>query len=583
MDSVADSCEIFLPVDRGITESGESKKMRQFLNKKKSFSIEDGRALQDSLAFIEETLREIGLGNKLTLRTLLLAEELIPQLLRYASDGARLRVRVRRYLGDISVSIYAAGESFDPYTAPGDDSAGIEEMGDEEAEQAIRGILLKSQGDKLKISHKNGVNRIRILAGRSNQQMVIYTTAAVLMGLLCGLLMKFVFPAGLSDGLETYLLSPIRTMFMNALRIVIGPVIFFSIVSCISQFKDLSELGRIGIKIMGTYLMTTVIAIALSYGISMVLQPGTFGFALEMGMNMEAAGVDLNVDTSLLHTIVNIVPSNLFSPFLESNTLQIIFLAVLCGTAVGLIGDHTAILQEFFEACNALFLTITTLLARLIPLVVFCSVAMMLANRGGATLLPIFGFVGVILIAIFCMILIYGLLVLILGRLNPIIFFKKNREGMLTSLTLSSSSAAMPTNIRICTDLLGISPRVCSFSIPLGATVNMDGTCILLTIAGLFLARAYGVAVLPSAMVSLAITIVLLSLGCPGVPGAGIVCLGIVLTNLGVPVEAIGLIMAVNPFIDMVVTMSNTTGDVAASLIVARSEGLVDLEVYKSE
>ena len=556
--------------------------MRQFLNKKKSFSIEDGQALQDSLAFIEETLQKTGLGNKLTLRTLLLAEELIPQLIRHAADDANLRVQIRRYLGDISVSIRAAGESFAPYSAQTDDSAGIREMEEEEAEQAIRGILLKSQGDKLKISHRNGVNRIRILAGQSSRQMVLYTTAALLMGLLCGLLMKSVFPAAVSAGLETYLLDPIKTMFINALKIVIGPVIFFSIVSCISQFKDLSELGRIGAKVMGTYMITTVIAVLLAFGISMVFHPGAFGFALALGENIEAVSVDLNMDTSLLHMIINIVPSNFLSPFLESDTLQIIFLAVLCGAAVGLIGEHTATLQEFFESCNSLFLTITTIISRLIPLVVFCSVAVMIENMGRASLVSILGYAGVDAIALFCMMLIYGLMVLILGRLNPITFFKKNREGMLTSFTLCSSSAAMPTNMRICTDLLGISPKVCNFSIPLGATVNMDGTCIFLTITGLFLARAYGVTVPQSVMLSLAITIILLSLGCPGIPGASIVCLCVILANLGVPIESIGLIMGINPFLQMANTMSNTTGDVAASLIVARSEGLLDLEIYNS-
>ena len=270
--------------------------MRQFLKKKKNFFIGDGQAAKDSLAYIEETLKEIGLKDNLILRTLLLAEELIPQLIRHAADGTRLRVQIRRYLGDISVSIRAAGESFDPYAAQTDDTFGIGEMEDDEAEQVIRGILLKSQGDKLKISHRNGENRVRILAGQSNQPMVIQTTAALLMGLLCGLLMKSAFPAAFSDGLETFLLDPIKTMFMNALKIVIGPVIFFSIVSCISQFKDLSELGRIGAKVMGIYLMTTVIAVLLALGISRVLQPGTFGFALAMGENTGAYSVDLNVE-----------------------------------------------------------------------------------------------------------------------------------------------------------------------------------------------------------------------------------------------------------------------------------------------
>ena len=434
------------------------------------------------------------------------------------------------------------GESFDPYAISpdnpsADDPFEIGQMDDKEAEQAIRGILLRSQGDKLKVSHRNRVNKVRILVDRSRQRMLIQTTAALLIGLAVGILMKFVFPPVLSGGLTTYLLNPIKTMFMNALRIVIGPVIFFSIISCISGFRDLTELGRIGIKVMGTYLFTTLIAILLAFGISMVLKPGTFGFAMPMAGNMGAVNVDLSVDTSLLHTIINIVPSNLLSPFLESNTLQIIFLAVLCGIAVGLIGEHTSLLKEFFEACNSLFLTITTLITRLIPEVVFCSVAMI----------------------------------------------KKNWEGMLTSLMLSSSSAVIPTNIRICTEKFGVSPKVCNFSIPLGATINMDGTCIYLTITGLFLARAFGVPVPTSMMVSLAITIILISLGCPGIPGAGMVCLGIVLSQIAVPIEAIGLIMGINPFLDMFCTMSNTTGDVAASLIVARSEGLIDLDIYNSK
>ncbi len=555
----------------------------RFLNKKKSFPIEADKTLPESLGFIEDSLRESGLGNKLVMRTLLLAEELIPQLIRHAGEGACLRVQVRRYLGDISVSIRAAGERLDPFAAPKNDPAKIGEMEDEELEQAIRGILLKSQGDKLKISYKNGVNQIRILADRSSQQMLVKTAAALALGLLWGLLMKLVFPAAFSEGLGTYLLGPIKTMFMNALKIVIGPVIFFSIVSCISQFKDLSELGRIGAKVMGTYMMTTVIAVFLALGIFTLLQPGTPGFALTQAEEAAALNVNTDVDTSLLHTIINIVPSNLFKPFLEADTLQIIFLAVLCGAAVGMIGEHSAILQEIFEACNSLFLTITTLISRLIPLVVFCSVAMMTAEMSGESMISVLGYAGTVLLGFFCMLNVYGLLVLLLGHLNPITFFKKNREGMLTSMALSSSSAAMPTNMRTCTDKLGISQKVCSFSIPLGATVNMDGTCIFLTISGLFLARAYGVAVPVSTMVSLAITIILLSFGAPGVPGSALVCLGVVLANLGVPIEAIGLVMAINPFLDMFGTMSNTTGDVATSLIVARSEGLLDLETYQNK
>lgn len=554
----------------------------RFMNKKKDITCTDSAALTESLSFIESSLRELGVNQKLGLRTVLLAEELLPQFIQNSDPGARLRIQVQKLLGDASVTIHAPGRQFDPLDSPVEDAEAFGQMEDAEAQQAIRSILLKSQGDRLKLTHKGGTNHARILVGQSNQSMLLWTVAALAAGLLFGVLMKLAFPAALSDGLSTYLLNPVKTMFMNALKIIIGPVVFFSIVSCISQFKDLAELGRIAAKVMGIYMATTVIATLLALGLSLLLHPGQFGFALSMGADMEAVSVDTSVDTSLLHTIVNIVPSNFVRPFLESDTLQIIFLGVLCGTAVGMIGKYAPLLQEIFEACNSLFLTVTTMISRFIPLAVFCSSALMSLDMDGASLLNLLGYGGTQFLAIACMLCVYGLFILLLGRLNPLTFFRKNREGMLTSFTLSSSSAAMPTNMRTCTDKLGISPKVCSFSIPLGATVNMDGTSILLTVGGLFLARAYGVAVPGSALVSLSVTVILLSLGAPGVPGSSLVCMGLVLEGLGVPIEAIGLIMGINPIIDMLATMSNTTGDVAASLIVARSEGLLDLKKYKS-
>ena len=412
--------------------------------------------------------------------------------------------------------------------------------------------------------------------------MLVWTVAALAAGLLFGLLLNSAFPPAFSDGLSTYLLNPVKTMFMNALKVIIGPVVFFSIVSCIAQFKDLAELGRIAAKVMGLYLTMTVIAVLLSIGLSSALQPGQFGFALSLNTGAESAAVDTNVDTSLLTAIINIVPSNFVRPFLESDTLQIIFLGVLCGAAVGMLGGYAPILQNFFEACNSLFLTLTSIISRFIPLAVFCSTSLMMFDLGGASFLSILGYSGTQVLAILCMLVVYGLLIFVLGMLNPMTFFRKNREGMLTSFTLCSSSAAMPINMRTCTEKLGISPKVCSFSIPLGATVNMDGTCVYLVITGLFLARAYGVEVSGSALVSLAITVVLLSLGAPGVPGSAFVCLAVVLGQIGVPIEAMGLVMGICPVLDMFDTMSNTTGDVAASLIVAKSEGLLNLEKYES-
>ena len=547
-----------------------------FINKKFFIDINDPEAISSCMEFIGSELKAAGISQKLAVRAQLLSEEMIAALIEHGTGSGDIRVRIKKLIGDISINISAKGEEF-VFTGSEIDLSG--NIGDDEAEEVIRSIIVKSFGDSLRYSNKNGINSVRIMTGRSGMSMMKFTIGALVLGLLFGLLLRFAMPEALSSGICDYLLSPVSTVFMNALQIVIAPVVFFSIVSCISGFGDLSELGRIGARVMGMYLLTTVISILVSYCVSVLLSPGEFGAALSMPAT-QTVDIDTNVDTSLLHTIMNIVPSNFVRPFLEADTLQLIFLALIVGIAVGKIGRYTPVLSDFFEACNSLFLTLTTMIAKFIPAAVFCSVSLMMVNLGGSSFLSLLGYFMTNVIAVFIMMIIYGLLVFVIGGLNPYIFFQKNREGMLTSFTLCSSSAAMPVNLRTCTEKLGISPKVCNFSIPLGATINMDGTCIGLVISGLYLAKMYGVTVTPSMMAPLAITIILLSLGCPGVPGAGLVCLAIVLRQLGVPIGAIGLVLAIDPILDMFDTMSNTTGDVACAAITASREGLLDREVY---
>lgn len=554
-------------------------KMKWFYNKKISIEADRSDLSEVCVGFIEDALTELGTDRKLIIRTMLTAEEVITRLAAHTDEGEMIHICVRRFFGDAGTVISSKGEEFDISGESLEMSDEIFRMGDEDAERAIRSIMLNSLGDQYKHSYRNGENSIRIMTGQADRSMLRRTVAALIIGALFGLMLNAA-PDALSGGVCDYVLGPVKTMFMSALKMVIAPVVFFSIVSCIAQYRNISELGRIGAKVMGMYLLTTVTAILISLGFSLLLHPGKPGFALGMSGDIAAVDISTDVDTSILHTIINIVPSNFLKPFLESDTIQIIFLGVLVGLAVGMLGEYTPLLQEFFAACNSLFLTVTTIITRMIPAAVFCSIVLMIVQMGGASFLSLLGMIGTYILCVICMLTTYGILILVLGRLSPFVFFRKNREGMLTSFTLSSSSAAMPINMKTCTDKLGISPKVCSFSIPLGATVNMDGMCITLTVAGLFLARAYGVSVHGSMFFSLMITIILLSLGAPGVPGSGLVCLGVVLGSLGVPVEAIGLIIGIYPFIDMANTISNTTGDVAAATVVAGSEGLLDRDVY---
>lgn len=548
----------------------------RILNKKTTVSSKGAACIEECLGFIREGLTEAGVDRRLIIKTELLSEEMIYELMQH-SDGGDVHLQIKKLLGDTVINISMRGEEFDLYGA---DMFAVEDADDEEAEDVIRSIILRSHGENLKYSYKKGVSRVSIKTEQAKRSMIKTTCIAVALALICGALMRGVFPEALTDGLCYYLIEPFNTMFMNALKMVIGPVIFFSIVTCLSQFKNLSELGRIGIKVVGTYTFTTILAVLVSTVLFFLIKPGEFGAALTGGMESQAVDVATNVDTSMRSMLINIVPSNFVKPFLEADTLQIIFLALICGVAVGMIGEYSRVLGEWFEACNSLFLTVTTIIARLIPVMVFCSVTLMIVDMGGSSILSLLSVLLTLALAVACMLTVYSLILLIIGRLNPLTFFKKSRESMLAAATIMSSSAVMPTTLNVCTEKLGISPKVASFSIPLGATINMDGTCIFLTTFGFYIARLYGIDITISAVMSVALTIILLSLGCPGVPGASIVCLGIVLQQLNVPVAGIGLIIAAFSFADMLMTMNNVVGDIMTATVTAKTEGLIDLETY---
>ena len=284
-----------------------------------------------------------------------------------------------------------------------------------------------------------------------------------------------------------------------------------------------------------------------------------------------------DVSISIKDTIVNIIPSNFVKPFLESNMLQLIFLAILIGIALGKIGDYSKILKDIFEACNSLFLKITVILVQFIPLATFASVLTVILKTGPDVLLSMLAMLGTFTVGIIVMLGIYCLLILLIGHLTPVPFIKKYSPTMLQVFGLASSNAAIIVNMDACEHKLGIPKKIYSLSIPLGATVNMDGTCVYLVIFGMTLARIFGVEISGGMLLSMFFSVLVLSVGAPG---AGLVCLSVLLTQMQVPLAGIGLVMGMDSLLGMMRAMSNSLGDVAASLIVARSEKILGMEKY---
>ena len=538
----------------------------------------------EAVEFVQRSLEEYGIAAKAAIKGTLVAEEAIASLVAHAEKNGTLRVNVRKLAGSITVEMSAPGSDYSLTDAMTEADVILDSDVGEEMLESIRNIMLTSLADGLKFSHKNGYNNIRITIEKNRRRFLYLTLAALIAGTLVGVVLSLAGPDAVNGALNGYILTPVKTMYINALKIIVAPVVFFSIVTCISGFSDLNELGRIGGRTTLMYLFTTLIAVAVGAGSYYLFRPGTAGgaAAAAAAATGPAAPSGEDVELSAIDMIVDIVPSNFVKPFLENNMAQLIFLAVLCGIAVGMIGKYSEVLIQIFEALNELFMKITAMIIRLMPVAVFCSMSSMVIDLGVKTILSIFGMFATFLFGLACMLIIYIILMILIGRLDPRPFIRKYAPVMLQIFSMASSNASIPLNMEVCDKKLGVSSKVYSLSIPLGATLNMDGTCVQLMVFALALAKVYGVTVTGSALLMMAFTVVILSMGAPGIPGAGVICLSVLLEQLGVPTEAVGLVMGIGPLIGMFLCMCNCTGDTVITTIVAKSVGELDIGKYNS-
>ena len=548
--------------------------------KKSGVFSTDSSGFTQSMDFIHQFLKDNKI-EKERAKAMLVLEEALGSLMAHKT-GDDIHINASAWLGTIRLELSAAGEQFSltenikSVELPKDceTGAGTQDM--------IRNILLKSLASDLKYRHRNGVNYIQVTLVKSKQALLWQTLGAMAAAVALGLILGAAAPGTFNSALDANLLTPVKTMYMNALKMIAAPVVFFSIASCIVQFSDLSALGRIGGKTLALYMCTTLLAVGVGFGAYYLLQPGNASMA--QGVAADTSGItSQTMSVSIKDTIVEIVPTSFLDPFLKSHMLQLVFLAVICGVATGLIGKYSAMLTDIFKACNDLFLKITTLIIKLMPVAVFCSIASMMLTMGVDAILSVLGMIGTFLFGLACMMAIYCLLMVALARLNPLTFLKKYAPVMLQVFSMSSSNASIPVNMDACGKKLGISNKVFSLSIPLGATLNMDGSCVYLAVFAMALAKIYGVPVTGPMLVSMAVSIIVLSIGAPGIAGAGLICLSVLLTQMNVPVEAIGLVMGIDSLLTMFRVMSNCLGDVAVTSIVARKEGLMDMEVYRQK
>ncbi|KYH28306.1 dicarboxylate/amino acid:cation symporter [Clostridium colicanis] len=403
---------------------------------------------------------------------------------------------------------------------------------------------------------------------------------ALVAGVMFGIIANLFFSTGINEGISKWILSPLGDMFLRAIKMLVVPLVLCSLICGVASIGDIKKLGRVGVKTIIYYVFTTALAISLAMAVANVIKPG-------IGTNLSiqtAEKVETATPPFIMDMFVNMIPTNPIEAMVKGDMLQIIVFAILFGMCITLIGKKGETLLDMISQINEVLLKMITVIMLTAPVGVFALISKVIMFQGIGALLPLLKyFMTVILSLILQALIVYGTALKVLGGLNPIKFFKKFWPVMLVAFSTSSSNATIPVSLETCEEKLGASRSVASFTIPLGATINMDGTAIMQGVATIFISQLVGVNLTIHEMLMVVLTATLASIGTAGVPGAGIVMLSMVLQQVGLPVEGIALILSVDRLLDMLRTAVNVTGDAAATIIMSNSEKELNLDIYNSD
>ncbi|HHF3034759.1 TPA: dicarboxylate/amino acid:cation symporter [Vibrio diabolicus] len=397
-------------------------------------------------------------------------------------------------------------------------------------------------------------------------------------GLVLGTAIQYLF-SGIAI-FDTYLLGAaegVGGMFVSLIKLLVVPLVYVSIVCGIVDLKDISAFGRLGGKTFTLYILNTIIAITAALTVGLIFQPGA-GANLA-GTVSEAVQLTTTETPDIFSLVVNIVPSNPVQAFANGDMLQIIFMAILTGLAIQALDSRGGPAIRTFKMANEIMMKLVGLVMSLAPYGVFALMIQLGATLNANTLMSVAGYVAlVVAMLVFWIFFFYPMAVSLATRTSPKTFLRATREQILFSLSTASSNATIPVTMRTLTEKLQVSKSVAGFGVPLGATMNMSGVSIYIALATMFVANAFGQPINTADIFTLGLTILLLSIGAGGVPGGGVVMVGVLLHQLGLPPEGLAIIAAVDRINDMFCTSSNVVGDTAVNTIVAKTEGEIGKE-----
>lgn len=411
------------------------------------------------------------------------------------------------------------------------------------------------------------------------RKLTVHIIIGMIAGIVCGIaLNEFGTEGWIDKWVVDGVLDVAGKIFLKLLTVLVVPLVFVSLVCGTAALNDIRRLGRVGLRTVLLYLGTTAAAISLAIVAAVVVQPGA-------GFDPSAAGEYVGREMpSLKETVIGLVPGNIVKSMAEGNMLPIIFFAVLFGMALVVSGEQGRRIGALFEDANEVIMNLVFMIMLTAPYGVFALVARTFANEGLAAILPL----GKYFFLVIAVLVLHAagtltMLVRFGARVSPLRFFRNIRAAQLFAFSTASSNATLPVTLDVAENRAGIRNSVASFVLPLGATINMDGTAIMQGVATVFIAQAYHIQLGLVDYLTVIFTATLASIGTAGVPGVGLIMLMMVLRQVGLPVEGIALIIGIDRLLDMVRTAVNVTGDLAVATIVARSEGEFDEEIFEAD
>lgn len=522
--------------------------------------------LDNNLDLIEERLGRTNASPKEITRTRLIMEEAFLRIKNGLNDHGDLAVKVniRQRFDTISLQMYYVGPDYNPLIAP---------SSDENEEDTYRYTILNAYRLYIGYQRKNDHNILTVSVHEPGSHTIRDTFLFMVAGILCGLLIRNLVPVGYIKGLQDRLLVPVRTIFLTLLQMMVAPVVFFSILSGIISMSDKSGLGKRGVKLIAISLTMifciTAIMITASFAIFRTENP-----AVAELLNYEVTEGDI-AEFSFMQMLVAIIPKDIIDPFTGNDILQTLFMAVFLGVIINHWPQGVRIIDTV-QFLNNFFMRVLSVIIKLVPEFVFISMINMTISTGvyyfialGKLLLG--NALGMVLVWIFA-----GFVIMLIAHISPVRYLKKLIGYSIIPFSLSSSSTAIPFTLDFCNNELGIDSRLSMFSVPLGIQFNKAGACTFLATSSVMIVRAYGIPITPNFIVKLFFAIFIMSMAKPSVPAAGIICLSSVFQTIGVPTEAVEIVLCIIPILNMFNTATGACTNITSTTILASLENCID-------